>query len=105
MTEQKFIDEIREQNLGYLMLAQRLIREDRDLAVYRLGISEELAGLLDSLSAAQVMQMAGSATLLCRFRYHDQLILRMTDHEGRERLAARTHFAILGAGQPVEAMA
>ena len=36
------MDEVRDINLSYLMLAQRMVREDQAMAVYRLGISRRL---------------------------------------------------------------
>ncbi len=39
----QMLDDIREANLTYLILAQRLIREDRAEAMFRLGIGEEVA--------------------------------------------------------------
>ncbi len=45
-------NEIRELNLAYLMLAQQMIREDRDAAMFRLGVSEEVADMIESLSPA-----------------------------------------------------
>lgn len=105
MSKERLFDEIREANLNYLLLAQSMIREDRDTAVYRLGISEELAELLEGLSPAQLMKMASSTTLLCRFRYDDRLILDMLVSHSRDKQMARTHAAILGANRPVEAMA
>lgn len=105
MGKAELFDEIREMNLSYLLLAQRMIREDRDLAVYRLGLSEELATVLDTLTPAQLIKMATSTTLLCRFRYDDGLILGMLTGHAREQPMARTHAAILGANRRVEAMA
>ena len=43
MNADQILNEIREANLSYLMLAQSLIRTDREQALYRLGISEESA--------------------------------------------------------------
>lgn len=105
MSKDKLFDEIRDANLNYLLLAQNMIREDRASAVYRLGISEDLAELLETLSPAQLMKMASSSTLLCRFRYDDRLILDMLVSHSRDKRMARTHAAILGANRPVEAMA
>ena len=39
-------EEIKELNLAYLMLAQQLIRQDRAGAIYRLGISDDIADLI-----------------------------------------------------------
>lgn len=105
MSKDKLFDEIRDANLNYLLLAQNMIREDRASAVYRLGISEDLAELLETLSPGQLMKMASSSTLLCRFRYDDRLILDMLVSHSKDKQMARTHAAILGANRPVEAMA
>ena len=43
--------EIRELNLAYLMLAQQMLREDRAAAIYRLGVGEDVAGMLEGLSS------------------------------------------------------
>ena len=43
MTSDQVLAEIREANLSYLMLAQSLIRSDREQALFRLGIGEDNA--------------------------------------------------------------
>ena len=43
METNQILAEIREANLSYMMLAQSLIRSDREQALFRLGISEETA--------------------------------------------------------------
>ncbi|MFT3812210.1 MAG: flagellar transcriptional regulator FlhD [Acidovorax sp.] len=74
MTNEQILAEIRETNLTYLMLAQTLIRQDKAEAVFRLGINEEAADILSSLSAAQVLKLASRNTLLCSFRVDDNLV-------------------------------
>jgi flagellar transcriptional activator FlhD len=39
-------NDIKEVNLSYLMLAQNMVRSDREAAIFRLGISEEIADVL-----------------------------------------------------------
>jgi flagellar transcriptional activator FlhD len=104
MNTEKLFDEIRDANLNYLLLAQSLIREDRDAAIYRLGVSDDLAELLQALSPAQLMKIASSTTLLCRLRYDDRLVLDMLVSHTKDKPMARTHAAILSAGRPVEAL-
>jgi flagellar transcriptional activator FlhD len=104
MRNEKLLEEIRDANLNYLLLSQTMIREDRDAAVYRLGISEELADLLNTLSPAQLLKMSGSSTLLCRFRYDHRLILNLLNGHGKGKPMANTHAAIVGAGLPVEVL-
>ena len=107
MNEDRILAEIRETNLSYLILAQSLIRTDRVQALYRLGLSEEVADLLDQLSPAQMMRIAQGNMLLCRFRFDDALLWQLlVDHgeatgteEGSERSASRLHAAILRSGR------
>lgn len=98
------MDDVRDMNLSYLMLAQRMIREDQAMAIYRLGISQEIAQVIDSLSTAQILKLAGSPMMLTRFRFDDGAILGMLTHDSKERALAHSHSAILLAGQPVEAI-
>lgn len=105
MTMPEMLGEIKELNLNYLMLAQQMIREDKDAAVYRLGISQELADILADLTTGQVLKMAGANVLLCRMRFDDRLILGLLTSHGKERAMPHSHAAILLAGQPVEALA
>jgi flagellar transcriptional activator FlhD len=64
MNAEQILAEIREANLSYLMLAQSLIRADREQALFRLGVSEETANLIGALTPAQMMKIA-SATRCC----------------------------------------
>lgn len=102
MTIHQRLDEIREINLSYLMLAQAMIREDRAEACYRLGVSEELADVLGGLSPAQSVKLAGSNTLLCRLRFDDQLAWGLLASHSREQSLAKTHATILMSSHAVE---
>ena len=85
MTNEQILAEIREANLTYLMLAQTLIRQDKAEAVFRLGMNEESADILASLSAAQVMKLASRNTLLCSFRVDDNLVWSLlTNHSAKK---------------------
>ena len=68
LTDDRLMAEIRDANLSYLILAQSLIRKDPVQALYRLGISEETAALVEQLSPAQLLRIAQGNMLVCRFR-------------------------------------
>lgn len=70
-----YLSEIRNVNLSYLMIAQQMIRHDRAEAIFRLGISGEIADLIAGMSNAQVLKMAGCNVMLSRFRFDDSAIL------------------------------
>lgn len=96
---------IRELNLTYLMLAQQMIKEDRAAAIFRLGLSQDLVDVIAGLSPAQVVKMAASNMLLCRFRFDETLLLNMVSDYSKDRMMSRAHAAILMSGQPVEELA
>src|ERR1700737_4043705 len=68
-------DTIRAINLSYIMLAQRMLREDKAIGMFRLGLSAEIADLLSGLSLAQCVKLASSDQLLCGFRFNDHAML------------------------------
>jgi flagellar transcriptional activator FlhD len=107
MNADQILAEIRETNLSYLMLAQTLIRQDREQALFRLGISEDAADRLASLSAAQVLKIASSNTLVCRMRVDDDLIWTLLTNHGKGRTTdsiGQLHANILMAGRHQEAV-
>ena len=105
MNADQMLMEIREANLSYLMLAQNLIRTDREQALFRLGISEESAALIGSLSPAQIMRIASSNTLLCRMRVDDDMVWTLLTNHGKagSDSVSRLHASILMAGRHQEA--
>lgn len=74
--------EIRDLNLAYLVLAQRVLRYDLAVGMYRLGVDEDCALLLRDFSFAQITKLAQSNVLLCRFRLDDYQVLSALNHSG-----------------------
>jgi flagellar transcriptional activator FlhD len=96
MTANDMMAEIRDANLSYLMLAQQMIR---------LGISADIAELIEGMSNSQILKLAGGNMMLARFRFDDTAILSMLTNYNKDRSLAQSHAAILMAGQPVEEIA
>ncbi|QOJ23408.1 MAG: flagellar transcriptional regulator FlhD [Gammaproteobacteria bacterium] len=105
METNQLLDEIRDINLSYLLLAKQMLRDDRVSAMYRLGINQDIADILDRLSSAQLIKMAASNMLLCRFRFDDRLIADMLSSDNRDQSVTKSHAAILMAGKSAEAIA
>ncbi len=106
MNSEQILAEIREANLSNLMLAQSLIRIDRDQALYRLGVSEETAQMIDTLTSAQMVKIATGNTLLCRMRCDDDLVWSLLTSHGKAAAndsVSRLHASILLAGRHQEA--
>jgi flagellar transcriptional activator FlhD len=105
MNTNDIIAEIRDANLGYLMLAQQMIRADKATAIFRLGISSDIADLIEGMNNAQILKLAGTNMMLARFRFEDGTILGMLTNYNKDRGLAHSHAAILMAGQAVEEIA
>jgi flagellar transcriptional activator FlhD len=93
-----------ELNLAYLLLAQRLLSEDRDVGAFRLGLSRDVAAIIGGLSLAQTVKLASVPHLLCTFRMSDSMLLSaLAEKRSTEGL---THAALLLAdSKSVEAFA
>ncbi len=102
MNSMQLQEDIRDINLTYLMLAQQMIKEDKPAAIYRLGISQDFVDVLAKLTPAQVIKMAASNMLLCRFRFDENLLLNMVTDYSSNRMMSQAHAAILMSAQPVE---
>ena len=108
MSKEQLLAEIREANMTYLMLAQNLIRQDKAEALFRLGMSEEAAEMISALSPAQIMRIASTNMLLCRFRVDDDLVWNLlTNHNVKKvdnTTTTQLHASILMAGRFAESM-
>jgi len=105
MNADKMLAEIRETNLSYLLLASNMIQHDKAEATYRLGINDDLADMIASLSMAQMVRIAASNMLMCRFRFDDPMVWNLvTDHgqpNGKDASMSKIHAAIAIANQPL----
>jgi flagellar transcriptional activator FlhD len=94
MNTEQILAEIREANLSYLMLAQSLVRSDKEQA------------LIGALTSAQMMKIATGNTLLCRFRMDDDIVWNLLTSHGKGAAndgMSRLHASILMAGRHQEA--
>ncbi|GEK74055.1 MULTISPECIES: flagellar transcriptional regulator FlhD [Halomonas] len=93
------VAEIRELNLGYLLLAQRLLHHDRAEAMFRLKIDDEMADLLTSLSAQQLSRLASTNQLLCHFGGESAEQLRQVVDNPRDQGLSHIHSSLLMASR------
>jgi flagellar transcriptional activator FlhD len=90
--------EIADLNLTYMLLAQKLLREDRAAAMLRLGISGEMADVLAAMSLAETIRLAASNFVLCAFRLDELPILQNVMQGERQPSLQQAHLSILLAG-------
>lgn len=101
MSQTNFLDEIQELNLAYLLLAQRLLSEDREAGIFRLKIDGEMADLLLSLSVRQLTRLSRTNQLLCHFGHASAERLRQVTHNPRDQGLSSLHASLLLAGEAV----
>jgi len=70
--------------------------------MFKLGVGEDIAEIIENLSPAQILRMASNDLLLCRFRFDDTLLLNLLGNHGRDNAVARIHANIIAATKPVE---
>ena len=92
-------------NLTYLLLAQRMIKDDKAAALFRLGITKEAAELIETLSPAQLLKIAAGNMVLCRFRFDNRVLGDMLTGYVKNKIMASSHAAVLMAGQAAEPVA
>ncbi len=82
-------------NLSYLLLAQRLINEEKASAMFRLGIDIEMAEVLAQLTFPQLVKLAETNQLICRFRFSDHNRIHHLTKESRVDDLQQIHTGIL----------
>lgn len=102
--ENKFAEDIGELNLGYLLLAQRLIKEDMASAMFRLGLSRDLAIKLSHLSITSIVRMANSGHLVFGFRLDEMALTTAITDAHKMNDFKQAHTAILLARQSFDAV-
>ena len=104
MTRRDFQADIAELNMAYLILAQQMLRDDRETAMFRLGIDAEVADLIVGLSGARLLKMASAQMLLPTFRFDDAFLAGLLAGDGRDPVSAGLHAAIIAAGKPTRGL-
>ena len=92
---QNLLADIQEINLSYLMLAQRILRDDYATGMARLGFDVDVAQLLLKLSPAQLVRLASTGSVICRFRLNDYELLSALTLDVLGGILQQAHSAIL----------
>ncbi|WP_312946484.1 flagellar transcriptional regulator FlhD [Superficieibacter sp.] len=82
-------------NLSYLLLAQRLISQDKPSAMFRLGINEEMATTLVELTLPQMVKLAETNQLICEFRFDSHETITRLTQDSRVDDLQQIHTGIL----------
>ncbi len=95
MSAPDLVKSIYDANLSYLLLAQRLINEEKVSAMFRLGIDAEMAEALAQLTFPQLVKLAETNQLICRFRFSDHNRIHNLTKESRVDDLQQVHTGIL----------
>lgn len=87
--------EIRELNLTYLMLACRLLRQDRETAKLQLQLSDEMADYLLSLPSSKLSRLADVNQMLFKLRIDESERLKQLTHNERDQGMGQIHAALM----------
>lgn len=105
VSENSALSDIQEVNLSYLMLAQRLLRDNYAAGMYRLGLDADVADILLGLSPAQLVKLASTNTLICSFRLNDYELLSTLGQDVLGGVLQQAHSTILLAQRSSEQLA
>lgn len=89
------LNDIQEVNLSYLMLAQRLLRDNLPAGMFRLGFDTDVAETVLKLSPAQIVKLASSNSVICAFRLNDGQLLSSLTHDVLGGVLQQAHSTIL----------
>lgn len=94
-TNNALLNDIREVNLSYMLLAQRMLRENFAAGLFRLGFDSDVARIVCDLSASQLVNLSKSSSLLCQFRLNDHDLLSSLTQDVMGGILQQAHSTIL----------
>jgi len=62
-------------------------------------VSEEVADLIEQLTTAQVLRVASSNMLMCRFRFDDEVVWNLLTSHSKDKAVSGMHAAIIMSGK------
>jgi len=102
VNDRETLESMREFNISYLMLAQHMLNEDFAEGMFKLGLSAQMANLIQMLSPSQTVKLAQSENFVCDLRFDDAVMLSALATAETSRDLSAMHAAILLAAQPAK---
>lgn len=93
-------NDISDVNIAYLLLAQRLLREDPAAGMLQLGIDRRQAEFIAGLAVSEIRTMSSANGLLCGLRVGE--LVRRVLHNGHHEAVQRAHLFIVMAAGPAQ---
>lgn len=95
MSSDNLLRNIHEINLSYLLLAQELIKKDKKVAGFRLGVGEDTLDKLAGLSLSELIKLGEINQLICLLRIDDEQIINCLTRESRVDELQQVHTGIV----------
>jgi flagellar transcriptional activator FlhD len=95
MPDDEILNAIQEQNLSYLLLAQKLLADDRKMAMFRLHYSESMADFITGMSIGQLLSISSSGQLLCSLSLTDAEKIKAVMFNERSTSLVKMHMAMM----------
>lgn len=95
MGASELLKQIYDINLSYLLLAQRLINQEKASAMFRLGVDEQVADALSQLTLPEMIKLAEINQLICQFRFNDNATISRLTQASRVDDLQQLHTGIL----------
>ena len=93
--------EISEINLAYILLAQKMVKQDKAASMIRLGIGGKLADMLANMTITQLIKLSNSKFLIFSPRLNDEASIHAVGNDEKDSALQRAHMSILMAGNHV----
>lgn len=95
MHTSKLLKHIYNINLSYLLLAQRLIVQNKASAMFRLSINKKIATTLAALTLPQIVKLAKTNQLVCHFRFNSHQTITQLTQNSRVNNLQQIHTSIM----------
>jgi flagellar transcriptional activator FlhD len=86
MNARQLHEEIKETNLSFFRLTQKMLRNDKAGAMSSLGLSDEMAGLVAGLSPAQLLKISANNLMMCSFHFDERILLDMVTSYSKDNM-------------------
>lgn len=104
MNSANLVKQIYDFNLSYLLLAQKLISQDKSSAMFRLAIDESMADQLSELSLPALVKLSETNQLICKLRFIDGSVIQCLTRDSRVDDMQQIHTGIMLASDLLQSV-
>lgn len=89
-----FNEDVKRLNLDYLLLARKMLQDDKESACVTLGITKELGNKILDLSSEALILITDTSFLLPKIGHLNMQVLNTSEQTSHESVPHRMHMAI-----------